>query len=283
VHALQFQRVRSKRRVRAWLQRAAKGGQGRHWPTATAARCGRGIAAIASADTGNTVNWTEYWNQETSLYVNERHRRVHYDLVTREILDYVPARNARLVDYGCGDTLTAHRLASVCDHLFLCDAAPRVRERLSARYGDQPNITVIAPPQFEQLQPHSLGMIVVNSVIQYLSRPQVINLLDLSHAKLGSGGLLLLADIVPSQVGPFRDASELLKFAAGSGFLLPALFGLVRSYFSPYREIRRSSGFLQFEEAEIMQLLREKGFDPRRQPRNIGHNAARMTFLAVRP
>jgi hypothetical protein len=100
---------------------------------------------------------------------------------------------------------------------------------------------------------------------------------------LAPGGVLLLADIVPRRVGFLRDTLELIKFAAGNGFLLPVLFGLARSYFSPYRKIRQSFGFLQFEEAEILQLLREKGFKARRQGRNIGHNAARMTFLGVAP
>jgi len=227
------------------------------------------------------VSWAEYWNQETSLYVNERHRRVHYDLVTRDVLAHVPAADARVLDYGCGDTLTARRLAHACGHLFLYDAASRVREHLLARYADQPDITVISPDALRALAPRSLDLIIVNSVVQYLSQAQLTALLDLARATLAPGGRLLLGDIVPRRVGPGRDAIELIKFAAGNGFLLPALFGLVRSFFSPYRRIRERVGFLQFDEAEIVSLLSERGFLPHRQRHNIGHNAARMTFLAV--
>ena len=245
------------------------------------ARRARPVAAKAT-DIGTRVTWVEYWNQETSpLYVNERHRRVHYDLVTRDVLNHVPAGNARVVDYGCGDTPTAARLAAACGQLFLCDAAPRVRERLRARYAGAPNITVITPQQFAELQAHSIGMIVVNSVVQYLSKPQLLSLLAQSQAKLMPGGLLLLADIVPRHVGFLRDTLELIKFAAGNGFLLPVLVGLGRSYFSPYRRIRQSFGFLQFEEAEILHVLEAHGFKARRQQRNIGHNTARMTFLGI--
>jgi SAM-dependent methyltransferase len=229
------------------------------------------------------VSWLEYWNQETSLYVNERHRHLHYDLVTRDVLAHLPARKHRVVDYGCGDTPTAARLAAACDHLLLCDAAPRVRAHLRARYAGQANITVITPQQFDALEAHSIAMIIVNSVVQYLSKPQFNDLIEQARQKLAPGGVLLLADIVPRRVGFLRDTLELIKFAAGNGFLLPVLFGLARSYFSPYRKIRQSFGFLQFEEAEILQLLREKGFKARRQGRNIGHNAARMTFLGVAP
>ena len=72
-----------------------------------------------------------------------------------------------LLDYGCGDT-AAVELAAACGHLFLCDASPRVRERLAARYADRGNITVASPQDVEALAAHSLGMIVVNSVVQYL-------------------------------------------------------------------------------------------------------------------
>jgi len=227
------------------------------------------------------VSWAEYWNHETSLYVNERHRRLHYDLVTRDVLKHVPTAAARVLDYGCGDTLTARRLARACSHLMLCDAAPRVRAHLLARYADQPNITVITPEALRALPPMALDLIIVNSVVQYLSRAQFMELLDLAHATLAPGGRLLLGDIVPRWVGPSRDAVELIKFAAGNGFLLPALVGLVRSFFSAYRRTRERAGFLRFDEAEIVSLLSERGFQPHRQRHNIGHNAARMTFLAV--
>jgi len=229
------------------------------------------------------VSWAQYWNQETSLYVSERHRRLHYESITREIIAYLPAGEVDLLDYGCGDTLAAAKLADASARLLLCDLSPRVRQRLAARYADRGDITVIAPQDFEALAAHSLGMIVVNSVAQYLSKSQFEHLLAQAQAKLKPGGVLLLADIVPPEVGPVRDALELIKFAAAAGFLLPALFGLARSYFSSYRQIRRRSGFLQFKEAEMVQLLRRHGFTAQRQPRNIGHNAQRMTFLAVKP
>lgn len=229
------------------------------------------------------VSWAEYWNQETSLYANERHRRLHYRRVARDIIAYVPARNVRLLDYGAGDTLAARELALACAQLLLCDVSPRVRERLAARYAGVPNISILTPEEFERLPAASIGMIVVNSVVQYLSRSEFSAFLTAARHKLQPAGVLLLADIVPRHVRPMRDALELLKFAASAGFLLSAMVGLARSYFSPYRKIRQSSGFLQFEESELLALLREYGFDAQRQPHNVGHNAQRMTFRAVAP
>jgi SAM-dependent methyltransferase len=235
----------------------------------------------AAAEWTWDVDWAEYWNQETSLYVNERHRRLHYEQVTRDIIAHVPRSDIRLIDYGCGDTPAARDLADACGHLLLCDAAPRVRDELAARYAGVCKISILTPEQFQALPAASIGMVVVNSVVQYLSRSEFAALLQGARHKLEPGGVLLLADIVPPHVSPWRDALELLKFAASGGFLLPAVVGLARSYVSPYRKIRQRSGFLQFEAAELLALLRQHGFNAQRQPRNIGHNPERMTFRAI--
>jgi hypothetical protein len=228
------------------------------------------------------VNWAEYWNGETTIYVNARHKRVHYEAVVRDLLCHLPSRHARVVDYGCGDMVAAHRLAGACGHLYLCDSAPRVRDKLIERYADQPNITVVSPQEFEALGPRTMDLIVVNSVVQYLSAAEFLRLLGIWREKLGRAGRLVLADVIPRRVGSHHDALELLKFGAANGFLLSAVAGLVRSYFSNYRQIRKSAGFLQFDEQEMLNTLEKFGFAAHRHYPNIGHNTRRMTFVAAR-
>ena len=98
-------------------------------------------------------------------------------------------------------------------------------------------------------------MIVANSVIQYLSASELAHFLAVSRDKLSRGGRLVLADVIPRHVGMVRDVAELLKFAAANGFLLAAGAGLVRSFFSNYRQVRQQLGLLQFEEAEIVEVV----------------------------
>jgi hypothetical protein len=57
----------------------------------------------------------------------------------------------------------------------------------------------------------------------------------------------------------------------------------VKSYFSDYRQIRQAVGFLQLDDSEVISELQKAGFEAERHRPNIGHNAARMTFLAVLP
>ncbi len=227
------------------------------------------------------MTWAEYWNGETTVYVNARHKRVHYEAVARDILGYLPRPEARVVDYGCGEALAAHVVAGACAKLYLCDSASTVRDRLNARYAGRSDIEVIDPQAFERLPPRSVDLIIVNSLVQYLTAAEFTGLLAAARDKLDAAGRLVLADIIPRRVGPLQDAAELLRFARANGFLLPAAGGLVRSFFSSYRRTREEFGLLQFDEAEILGELARAGFSGRRAYPNMGHNRQRMTLLAT--
>jgi predicted TPR repeat methyltransferase len=226
------------------------------------------------------VTWTEYWDGATTIYVNARHKSVHYEAVARDIVACLPGPAARVVDYGCGEALSAHLVADACAHLYLCESSGSTRQQLAARTRGRADIDVISPHQFEQLPPGSVDVIVANSVIQYLSPSELAHFLAVSREKLSCEGRLVLADVIPRHVGMVRDVTELLKFASANGFLLAAGAGLVRSYFSNYRQVRQQLGLLQFDEAEILGLLGQSGFVAHRRTPNIGHNAHRMTFVA---
>jgi len=226
------------------------------------------------------MNWREYWNQDTPIYVSERHKLLHYRLVANDIANLVPSGDALVLDYGCGEALSANRVASRCGRLFLCDAAPLVRERLRQRFGNEPRITVIAPEEMDRVEDGSLDLVVVNSLVQYLSLDELRRLLATWRAKLKPRGKLVLADVIPPDVSPITDARALLTFAWQGGFLRRALFGLVRTALSDYRRIRDELGLSQYGEAEMLELLRDSGFTAERRKRNMGHNQSRMIFLA---
>lgn len=226
------------------------------------------------------VTWTEYWSGKTTIYANARHKRVHYEAVARDIVACLPGPGARVVDYGCGEALSAHLVAEAYERLLLCDSTASLREELAARYVDRPNIDVISPQEFEHLAPGTIDLIVANSVVQYLSASQFAHFLAVARDKLSSAGRLVLADVIPRRIGPLQDATQLMKFAAANGFLLAAGAGLVRSFFSNYRQVRQRLGLLQFDEAEILQALSQAGFAAQRRHPNFGHNACRMTFVA---
>ena len=225
-------------------------------------------------------SWIDFWNAEHSIYVNARHKQLHAEAVARDIVRHIPRTNAVVLDHGCREALYAEVVAQRCGCLILCEAAPKICADLAQRLAGVSNVQVIDPVGAEQIPPASLDLVVVNSVLQYLSRDTLEALLDLWRAALKPNGRLVIADVIPPGVNPLRDAAALLWFATRGGFLFPALGGLVRTALSDYGRIRKALGFSMYREPEFVALLAAHGLAAERSHPNFGHNQARMTFSA---
>src|SRR5262249_18043301 len=68
-------------------------------------------------------DWIAFWDSEHPLYVNARHRDVHYRRIAEDIAAYVSS-SAVVLDYGCGEALHADRIAARARKLILVEAAP---------------------------------------------------------------------------------------------------------------------------------------------------------------
>lgn len=227
------------------------------------------------------MSWREYWNQDTPIYVNARHKAVHYELIARQLVDALPRGQPSVLDFGCGEALSADLVAKRCQVLHLCDGAELVRARLAQKFGLLGNVVVMAPEQLGEIPERSLDFIFVNSVLQYLSRADLDGLLATWRRLLKPDGQLLIADVIPPNVGPLTDVAALLKLSAQNGFLIASCIGLVRIFFSDYRKARTALGLAHYSEADMLAILSATGYDARRRAQNFGHNRARMAFVAV--
>lgn len=229
------------------------------------------------------MSWRDFWNGEHAIYVSPRHKMLHYRQVAADLIRQIPSPAAIVLDHGCGEALSADRVAASCSRLYLCEAAPNVREKLGASFGHIPGVAVVSPEEVAALSDATLDLVVANSLIQYLTRSELEQLLLLWRGKLKPGGRLVIADVIPPDVSPLTDASQLLAFAWRGGFLGAALAGLVRTAFSDYRKLRAEYGLSTYQEAAIVALIREAGFDAIERQPNFGHNPHRMTFRARNP
>jgi len=225
-------------------------------------------------------DWVAFWNSDHSIYVNERHRDVHYRRIADDVLRYVVSATTDVLDFGCGEALYADLIAAQARHLVLVDAAPRVRANLLARFKDRANIDVRAPEELSAFADRCVDLVVLHSVTQYLTSAQLSALLVLFRRLLRPDGLLIVGDVIRPNVGAATDIYALLNFAATHGFFGAALVGLVRTVLSDYRRLRSTLGLTRYSQADMSARLDAAGFTSTRSKLNIGHNAARMTFLA---
>jgi SAM-dependent methyltransferase len=227
-------------------------------------------------------DWIDYYDSAHTIYVNARHRDVHFRVIADDIAAHVAAPDARVLDYGCGEALHADRVAARTSRLFLCEAAPGVRERLRQRFGSTPRIAVIGPDELAALPDGSVDVVILHSVAQYLSPQELDHTLGLFRRLLAAGGTLVVGDILQPQTSALTDAVALLRFGAEKGFFLAALTGLLRTLFSSYWQLRSALGLTRYSQSAMLARLAAAGFTGRRAATNIGHNQARMTFLAQR-
>lgn len=226
------------------------------------------------------TSWVDYWNRDPSIYVNERHKMLHYRQVAKDIAGLIETPAARVLDHGSGEATSADLVADRCAELTLCDAAPNTRAKIAEQFAGRANIKVIGPEDLQFAEDAGFDLIVANSVLQYLDAATLDASLALWKRKLAPTGRLILADVIPPNVSPVQDVRALLSFAAEGGFLIGAMVGLVRTFFSDYRKLRGELGFSTHSADEVANLLKSHGFSCVRLSRNIGHNPARMSFEA---
>ena len=225
-------------------------------------------------------DWISFYDYKHSvIYVNARHRDVHYRVIAEDIRAYVPSPEARVLDYGCGEATSAPLLAEAAGALLLVEAAPNVRASLAARYASHPKIAVISADEASELPDQSFDLVVMHSVAQYLSAAELERLLGLFRRIVTPDGLVIIGDVVPPQWAAPAAALALLRFGAANGFFWAAVGGLIRIFVSDYLRLKKTVGLSHYTQAAMLAKLQAAGFRAERATRNIGHNQQRMTFL----
>jgi SAM-dependent methyltransferase len=227
------------------------------------------------------MNWREFWNGRHNIYVNDRHKRLHYQLVAEGIVRLI-GPSAVVLDHGCGEASAADLVADKCRTLYLFDAAATVQQLLRQQFGANSRIIVLSSQTVEIIPDGTLDAVVANSVLQYLTVAELEQLLAFWHQKLKRDGRLILADVITPHSRALSDVGALLRFAIDRGFFIAAITGLVRTFFSPYRKLRNQFGLTRYAENELLSVLSRHGFSGCRAEHNLGHDQRRMTFIGAR-
>jgi SAM-dependent methyltransferase len=228
-------------------------------------------------------DWIDYYDSTHTIYASKRHRDLHFEIIARDIIGYIPSNDAVVLDYSCGEALSAAKVAEACGMLILAEPAPGVRGRLIARFAPNTRIRVRSLEDVRKMHETSIDLVVMNSVAQYMTPVELDAALAIIKRLLRPNGRLVLGDILRPEVGMGGDVLALLRFAAKHGFLRDALIGLVSTALSDYRQLRTKVGLTRYSEADLAAKLSAAGFTVSRAPQNIGHNPWRMTFIAQAP
>jgi ubiquinone/menaquinone biosynthesis C-methylase UbiE len=228
-------------------------------------------------------DWIDYYDSTHTIYVSKLHRDLHFEIIAQDIIGYISSPDAVVLDYACGEALSAGQVAAACGKLILAEPAPGVRGRLIARFAPNTKIRVRSLDDVRKMTEQSIDLVVMNSVAQYMTSQELDAAFTTIRRLLKPSGKLVLGDILQPEVGMARDVMALLAFGRRHGFLKDALIGLVSTALSDYRQLRSRIGLQRYSEAEIKAKLASAGFAAQRASTNIGHNPWRMTFVARPP
>jgi ubiquinone/menaquinone biosynthesis C-methylase UbiE len=224
-------------------------------------------------------SWLDYWNRPNGIFVNDRHKRAHYRVLLANIQPFLPrCAGGSLLDWGCGEAVGAELMAIECERVYLHDPASTVRAGLWQRYKDHPRITVL--DDLKQLSDSSQDLILINSVVQYLSRAELSATLRDLRRLLKPEGMFLIGDVITPRTPLWRHAVVFLRFGYREGFFLAALIGLVRNFLPSYTSLKRKQGLSAYSEADLLRILEGAGLRGERLPRNIAVSHIRATYRA---
>ena len=259
-----YRRLSAERQIRSLPRQQGRACQGaRLDPESAATRHRSGVRSRRAADRAVVrmiSDWLAFWDSSHSIYVNARHKDVHYRLIAQEIAALVPsgkrACSITAAARRCTPISSRRRPASYCcamERPAYAPASARVLSGIRKSASSRRRTSSVC-------RTRSLDLIVLHSVAQYLTLEQSRTLLELFHRLLQAGGVLLVSDVIPPHVAASTDAAALLRFAAANGFLIAAFLGLARTLISDYWRLRTRIGLTRYGEAAMIEKLAAAGF-----------------------
>src|ERR1700748_653919 len=150
-------------------------------------------------------DWIDYYDSTHTIYASKKHRDLHFEVIARDIIGYISSPDAVVLDYSCGEALSAAKVADACGMLILAEPAPGVRGRLIARFAPNTRIRVRSLEDVRKMQERSIDLVVMNSAPQYMTPSELDSALLIIRRILKPGGRLVLGDILRPEVGMGTD------------------------------------------------------------------------------
>jgi len=207
----------------------------------------------------------EYWQ---SHYDSMAHHE-SLDLFDAESRDYFTRlENAihledyeTVLDFGCGLGFVSALLAAKVKNLFYWDYSENMLATAGARLATLGNAQAVnlSGPGGDLDQIGDLDLIVVNSVVQYMSEDDLKDWLAKWKSMLGTAGVLVISDLILPQPAFFKEVSDSLKFSARQGFLVRTILKNFAQY-ARYLKARRDAPMMRYSKASFSRLAENSGF-----------------------
>jgi SAM-dependent methyltransferase len=224
--------------------------------------------------------WQAYWDR---LEEHVIFRVEAADYVARLEAALGTDLGARVLDFGCGFGFIAELLAPRVAQLFVFDASERMRRRAQLRLAGHANVRFLGPPGAAPW-PSALefDLILVNSVVQYMTPDEFHHWLGQWRAMLAPGGHLVLSDLLTHDVDPLREVVGMLALSARRGCLMRVVrkaLGELRHY----SKTRRMRPLCRIAFRDLRERAGQLGLVVDVLPSNLTYRKTRATAVLSVP
>lgn len=209
-------------------------------------------------------NWESFWSSNPDLFgtVMEKNAAFFVEILMNKNL--IKSEDS-ILDYGCGFGSLANQLKNRVGAYIGVDISEKCIHYCQQKFKETRSFhfTTIdsggATSGLTELidQSNKFDAIIILSVIQYFPNlDKVENLLKDAKKLLSPGGKIILADVIQSEKGLWKDAYSNLKNSIQKRYFLSFMQFMMKARFSNYNKFRIRNNLLNVSETEIARICR---------------------------
>jgi SAM-dependent methyltransferase len=229
-------------------------------------------APIAS-EGRDAADWVAYWD---GLAEGHLLFREEADTYVARLAEAIPLDGMRVLDFGCGYGFVAEGLAPRVGSLWLWDAAPSMREHARRRLSGASHVHVI--DEVAEAPDGGFDLILVNSVIQYMTEAEFLDRLRDWRGRLAPGGRVVVSDLIPPRHSTLADLFALAAFSVRRGYAIRAARCILAER-RRYAAMTRARPLYCVGEADLRRLAAMARLDVEVLPRNLSHFPRRLAAV----
>ncbi len=210
-------------------------------------------------------SWGHYWETNPKLFRKVMEKSTEFvaeKLESNQLINL----STNLLDFGCGPGYLANALKGKINSYYGVDISSTYIEIAKDKCTEYPNFFFREFPLAFSIKSLTVlkqegkqfDTIIILSVIQYFEKKDdVIELLENCKLLLKEGGKILLADIIESEKGLWKDVISILLHSIKRGYLLSFIQFLFRATQSKYNSLRKMHALFMLSKEEIFEIAQQ--------------------------
>jgi SAM-dependent methyltransferase len=233
--------------------------------------------AVLGTDSVERSLWQSYWEGLSGAQRLFREQAQEYvrNLDSAIVLD----RRARVLDFGCGFGFVAEALADKVGKLFIWDSSANMlrSSRLLLRGYRNIRFLDLSDAETARCNLH-FDLILVNSVVQYMTFDEFSDWLVRWATVLAPGGRIVISDLIPPDHNSISDLIDIMRFSVRRGLSGNTIVWAFRKL-GRYRRVRGTCPLGRIGVEELSQRGKAAGLTMTCLPANLTHFTKRLTVV----